>query len=444
MSKVINYFFYSFNEDYVKILLYNWSYFTMQKLLLKNIKQLVGIYDIAPKRLQGAEMKQLPAINNAWLAIEDGKFAAWGSMQDFPGISDWKDLEVIDCSGKLVLPSFVDSHTHIVYAGNREQEFVDRINGLTYDEIFAKGGGILNSVERLRKTSEDELYEQSLQRFNEVISLGTGAIEIKSGYGLDTESELRMLRVIRRLRDLNSIPVKATFLGAHAVPLEFKGDREAYLKKLLNEILPAIAAEKIADYMDVFCEKNYFTADETAVLLDAGAKYGLVGRVHAEQMSHSNGIKTAVQHGAISADHVEFCSDEDIELLKGSKTMATILPGAAYFLGLPLPPARKMIDAGLGIAFASDYNPGSCPSGNMMQMMSMACVQYKLNPEEAFNAVTVNTAYAMGLEGKAGMICIGNAANFIITKPISSLGFLSYAFGSSLIDTVLVNGLVKK
>lgn len=412
----------------------------MQKLLLKNIKQLIGVYENAPSRLEGKAMRQIPAIDNAWLAIEDGKFADWGSMQDFPGISDWKDLEIIDCAGKLVLPSFVDSHTHIVYAGNREQEFVDRINGLSYDEIFARGGGILNSVERLRATTEDDLFEQSLTRFNEVISLGTGAIEIKSGYGLDTESELKMLRVIRRLRNLNSIPVKATFLGAHAVPLEFKGDRQAYIKKLLNEMLPAIAEEKLADYIDIFCEKNYFDASETAQILDAGAKYGLVGKVHAEQMSHSNGIQSAVQHGAISADHVEYCSDEDIEMLKGSKTMATILPGAAYFLALPLPPARKMIDAGLGIAFASDYNPGSCPSGNMMQMMSMACVQYKLNPEEAFNAVTINTAYAMGLSGQAGAIVAGNAANFIVSKPISSLGFLSYAFGSNHIEKVAVQG----
>lgn len=412
----------------------------MQKLLLKNIKQLLGVYEIAPKRLDGAEMKQLPFINDAWLAIEDGKFADWGSMQDFPGISDWKGLEVIDCSGKLVLPSFVDSHTHVVYAGNREQEFVDRINGLSYDEIFARGGGILNSAEKLRATSENELYEQSLQRFNEVISMGTGAIEIKSGYGLDTESELKMLRVIRRLRDLNRIPVKATFLGAHAVPLEFKGNREAYLKKLLNEMLPAIADEKLADYIDVFCEKNYFTAAETATILEAGAKFGMIGKVHAEQMSHSDGIKTAVQCGALSADHLEFCSDEDIAILKGSKTMATILPGAAYFLSLPLPPARKMIDAGLGIAFASDYNPGSCPSGNMMQMMSMACVQYKLNPEEAFNAVSINSAYAMGLAGEAGSIVNGNAANFMLTKPITSLGFLAYSFGANHIDTVYCKG----
>lgn len=412
----------------------------MQKLLLKNIKQLIGIYEQVPLRLQGSEMKILPSIEDAWLAIDDGKFAAWGSMQDFPGISDWKGLEVLDCSGKMVMPSFVDSHTHIVYAGTREQEFVDRINGLTYDEIFARGGGILNSVERLRKTSEEDLYQQSLQRFEEVIAMGTGAIEIKSGYGLDIESELKMLRVIRRLRDLNRIPVKATFLGAHAVPLEFKGDRQAYLKKLLNEMLPAIAEEKLADYIDIFCEKNYFDAAETAQILEIGAKYGLQGKVHAEQMSHSNGIQTAVKYGAISADHVEYCNDEDIEALKGSKTMATILPGAAYFLGLPLPPARKMIDAGLGIAFASDYNPGSCPSGNMVQMMSMACVQYKLNPEEAFNAVTINTAYAMGLCGQAGAIVAGNAANFIVSKPIGSLGFLSYAFGSNHIEKVAVQG----
>ena len=412
----------------------------MSKLLLKNIKSLISIYDHPPERLSGKEMQQLPVLNNAWLACEDGRIADYGSMDEFPGITDWKDLEVIDCSGRMVMPCFADSHTHIVYAGNREQEFVDRINGLSYEEIAAKGGGILNSAQKLRVCSEDELFDQSLGRLKEVIAQGTGAIEIKSGYGLDLQSELKMLRVIRRLAGLDLIPVRATFLGAHAIPAEYKNNKAGYIDLLINDMIPAVASEKLATYIDVFCEKNYFDAGETKKILEAGLKHGLLPKVHAEQLSHSNGIKTAVEAGATSVDHLEYCSDEDIALLKRSKTMPTILPGAALFLGLPLPPARKMIDAGLPVAFASDYNPGSSPSGNMKLMMSLACIQYKLNPEEAFNAVTLNSAYAMGLQHEVGTITPGKRANLIITKEISSYGYLSYAFGSDLIDRVILNG----
>ncbi|MBL7902469.1 MAG: imidazolonepropionase [Bacteroidia bacterium] len=414
----------------------------MKKLLIKNIKTLVSVYEKAPAKLSGKAMAQLPCIENAWLACEEGKIAEYGSMEDFPGISDWKDLQVLDATGKLVLPGFVDSHTHLVYAGNRETEFVDRINGLSYEEIAARGGGILNSAQNLRTCSEDELFEQSKQRLREIITQGTVAVEIKSGYGLSTESELKMLRVIRRLRDLNWIPVKATFLGAHAIPVEFKGNKQGYLNLILDEMLPQIAKEGLADYIDAFCESNYFSAEDTRKIFEAGKKYGLTPRLHAEQLSHSNGIKTAVECGAISVDHLEFCTDADIELLKNSSTMPTVLPGAAFFLNLPLPPARKMIDAGLPVAFASDYNPGSSPSGNMKLMMSMACVQYKLNPEEAFNAVTINTAYSLGLENELGSITPGKRANLILTKNIPSLGFLPYAFGSDLIDTVILNGTV--
>lgn len=400
------------------------------------------MYEKAPVMLSGKAMAQLPCIENAWLACEEGKIAEYGSMEDFPGISDWKDLQVLDATGKLVLPGFVDSHTHLVYAGNRETEFVDRINGLSYEEIAARGGGILNSAQNLRTCSEDELFEQSKQRLREIITQGTVAVEIKSGYGLSTESELKMLRVIRRLRDLNWIPVKATFLGAHAIPAEFKGNKQGYLNLIIDEMLPQIAKEGLADYIDAFCESNYFSAEDTRKIFEAGKKYGLTPRLHAEQLSHSNGIKTAVECGAISVDHLEFCTDADIELLKNSSTMPTVLPGAAFFLNLPLPPARKMIDAGLPVAFASDYNPGSSPSGNMKLMMSMACVQYKLNPEEAFNAVTINTAYSLGLENELGSITPGKRANLILTKNIPSLGFLPYAFGSDLIDTVILNGTV--
>lgn len=414
----------------------------MQKLLLKNIKQLISIYEVAPEKLSGAHMKNLPCIDNAWLAAEDGLIVDFGTMDTFEGITDWKNLEIIDCENKIVMPCFADSHTHIVYSGNREQEFVDRINGLTYEEIAGRGGGILNSANKLRETSEDDLFEQSKQRLYEIILQGTGAVEIKSGYGLNLYSELKMLRVIKRLKDLNWIPVKATFLGAHAIPTEFKENKKGYIDLIINEMIPAISQEKLADFLDVFCEKNYFTSLETKQILEAGKKYGLIGKVHAEQLSHTNGIKTAIECEAISVDHLEFCNDNDIELLKNSATMPTILPGAAFFLGLPLPPARKMIDEGLAVAFASDYNPGSSPTGNMKLMLSMACIQYKLTPEEALNATTINSSYAMGLQNKVGTITNGKLANLIITKPINSYGFLPYAFGSNLIDTIILRGKI--
>lgn len=400
----------------------------------------MSVYDAAPQKLSGQDMKNLPGIENAWLACDNGLIADYGSMDDFPGITDWKGLEVIDCAGKIVMPCFADSHTHIVYAGNRTQEFVDRINGLTYEEIFSRGGGILNSAKKLRETSEDDLFNQSYERFKEVIAQGTGAIEIKSGYGLDLQSELKMLRVIKRLKDLNLIPVKATFLGAHAIPAEFKGNKQGYIDLLINDMLPAIEKEGLADYIDVFCEKNYFDEHETRHILEAGKKHGLIAKVHAEQLSHTNGIKAAVECGAASVDHLEFCNDNDIELLKNSNTMPTILPGAALFLNLQLPPARRMIDAGLPVAFASDYNPGSSPSGNMKLTMSLACIQYNLTPEEAMNAVTINSAFAMGQQNTVGTITPGKLANLIITKEINSFGYIPYAFGSDIIDKIILNG----
>lgn len=413
----------------------------MQKLLLKNIKSLISVYEINPEKLSGKEMKKLPCIENAWLACENGLIADYGSMDDFPGIIDWKELDVIDCSGKIVMPCFADSHTHLVYAGNREQEFADRINGLSYEEIAARGGGILNSVAKLRQTSEDDLFEQSKHRLKEIISQGTGAVEIKSGYGLDPDSELKMLRVIKRLKDLGWIPVKATFLGAHAIPVEYKNNKEGYIGLIIDTMLPAIANEELADFIDVFCENNYFTEQDTIKILNAGKNFGLRGKVHAEQLSHTNGIKAGVTCGAISVDHLEYCNDEDINRLKNSGTIPTILPGAAFFLGLPYPPARKMIDGGLPVALASDYNPGSSPSGNMKLMMSLACIQYKLTPEEAINAGTINSAAAMDLHHLAGTITIGKLANLIITKEISSYGFLSYAYGSDLVDSIIINGV---
>lgn len=412
----------------------------MGKLLIKNIQSLVQVYEHAPEKVCGKEMSLLPSIDNAWLAIENGLIADFGKMDDFPGISDWKDLEVIDAEGKIILPCYADSHTHIVFAGNRESEFVDRINGLSYEEIANRGGGILNSAMKLHNTTEDDLFEQSFKRFKEIISQGTGAVEIKSGYGLSLESELKMLRVIQRLKNLQIIPVKATFLGAHAIPANYKKNKQAYIDYVVNEMLPAVAAEKLADYIDVFCENGYFSAEETKKILEAGWKYGLTPKLHAEQLSHSNGIQTGIACKAISVDHLEYCNDNDIALLKNSRTMPTILPGAAFFLQLPLPPVRKMIDAGLPIAFASDYNPGSCPSGNMSLMMSLGCIQYKLNPNEVINAATINSAYAMGLSKETGSITTGKRANIIITKPISSVNYIPYAFGSNLIENVIING----
>jgi len=410
------------------------------KLLLKNIKSLVQVHEKNPGLVKGKDMGKLPCIDDAWLACENGRIADYGSMSNFPGITDWKDLEVVDCSGKLVLPGYCDSHTHIVFAGNREGEFVDRIKGLSYEEIAEKGGGIINSANLLQNTSEEDLYEQSLERFYEIIEQGTGAVEIKSGYGLTTESELKMLRVIKRLKDLNVIPVKATFLGAHAIPAAFKSNKEEYIRLVINEMIPAVTHEKLADYIDVFCERGYFSDEETKRILEAGLKHGLKAKVHAEQLSHSNGIKTAVVCRALSADHLEFCNDHDISLLLNSNTIATILPGAAFFLNLPLPPARKMIDAGLGIAFASDYNPGSSPSGNMNFVSSMACIQYKLTPEEAINACTINGACAMELENETGSITRGKLANFFITKSINSYSFIPYSFANQIIDSVYLNG----
>ncbi len=414
----------------------------MSKLLIKNIKTLVQVRETVVEKVCGKDMAQLPCIDNAWLAIDNGLIADYGKMDDFPGITDWKDLEVIDATDKIVMPCYADSHTHIVYAGNREGEFVDRINGLSYEEIAKRGGGILNSAQLLRKTDEEELFQQSLLRFNEIIKLGTGAVEIKSGYGLCLDAELKILRVIKRIKDLNIIPVKATFLGAHAVPVEFKDNKQGYIDLIINEMIPAIAKEKLADYIDVFCENNYFSASETKKIFEAGKKHGLIPKVHSEQLSHSNGTRIAIECGAISADHLEFVNDEDIALFKNSKTMPTILPGAAFFLSLPLPPARKMIDAGLPVAFASDYNPGSCPSGNMNFMMSLACIQYKLTPEEVINASTINSAYAMNLSAEVGSITVGKLANIFITKKINSYGFIPYSYANNLIETVIIKGKV--
>ncbi len=414
-------------------------------ILIKNIKSLVGVDDGLPLKISGKDMSLIHSIESSYLILEDGVIKDFGKMDDLPSSSfDFQGSAVIDASGKLVLPSFCDSHTHLVYATSREGEFVDRINGLTYQQVAERGGGILNSVKKLREASEEELYHSAWKRLDEIMLLGTGAVEIKSGYGLDTLSELKMLRVIRRLKDNHSLTIKSTFLGAHAIPVEYKNNKEGYIRLIIDEMMPRIAEEKLAHYCDVFCENGYFTNDETKKILEAGMKYGMKPKVHAEQLSHSGGIRAGVECNAISVDHLEYCSDADISALINSGTMPTLLPGAQFFLQLPCPPVRKIIDAGLPVALASDYNPGSSPSGNMMEMISLSCIQYKMTPEEAFNAATMNSAYAMDLSSTHGSIAIGKKANVIVTKEIPSLAYLPYSFGTNLIETVILNGEVKK
>jgi imidazolonepropionase len=409
------------------------------KLLLTNIKELLQVRQIAPAMVSGREMKELPTIKNAWLLIEDDLIHSFGKMEDLTTPSVDK---TIDCSGKIVLPSWCDSHTHLVYAGNREQEFVDRINGLSYQEIAEKGGGIVNSAKKLQNTSEVDLYKQSAQRLEEVMQLGTGAIEIKSGYGLTTEAEIKMLRVAKKLAKNYPIAIKTTFLGAHAIPTEYKGNKDGYLDLICNEMLPKVASERLADYIDIFCEEGYFSVSDTDRLLSEAKQYNLIPKIHVNQFTALGGVAMGVKHNALSVDHLEALTDEDIEALKNSHTMPVALPSCSYFLSIPYTPGRKIIDAGLPLALATDYNPGSTPSGNMNFVLATACIKMKLTPEEAINAATINGAYAMGLSKTHGSISIGKKANIIITKQIPSYGYLPYAFGSNLIDQVILNGKV--
>ncbi len=382
-------------------------------------------------------MKKLPTLKNAWVFISHGIIEAYGTMDKMGPHQGFKTL---DCSGKIVLPAWCDSHSHIVYAGNREQEFVDRINGLSYQEIAERGGGIVNSAKKLQETSEEALYHQSAVRVEEVMRLGTGAIEIKSGYGLTTEAELKMLRVAKKLSEEYPITIKTTFLGAHAIPTEFKNNKEGYLDLLCNEMLPKVAEEKLAEYIDVFCEEGYFSVADMERILSEGKKHNLTPKVHVNQFNSIGGIAAAVKHNALSVDHLEVLTDADLEALKNSETMPVALPSCSYFLSIPYTPGRKMIDAGLPLALATDYNPGSTPSGNMNFVVSTACIKMRLTPEEAINAATINGAYAMGLSKTHGSITKGKVANLIITKEIPSYGYLPYAFGSDLIDTVIING----
>lgn len=405
--------------------------------LITNIQELLQVRETSIAKVSGAEMAILPTIKNAFLILKDDLIHDFGSMDNLPEIN--ADT-IIDATGKVILPSWCDSHTHIVYAGNREQEFVDRINGFTYEEIANRGGGILNSAKKLNETSEEEIYEQSKVRLEEVMHLGTGAVEIKSGYGLTIEGELKMLRVIKKLSENYPITIKATFLGAHAFPVHYKDNKAGYIDEIITKMLPEIAQNKLADYVDIFCETGYFSVEETEKIMQAGIEFGLKPKIHVNQFNSIGGIQAGIKFKALSVDHLEIMNSEDIEALKNTETMPVALPSCSYFLSIPYTPAREMIKAGLPLALATDFNPGSTPSGNMNFVVATACVKMKMTPEEAINAATINGAYAMGISETHGSITKGKKANLILTKPISSYYQIPYAFGSNLIESVFLNG----
>ncbi len=410
----------------------------MQKILIKNIKGLAGIQEESQSPLRGNELANLQMLENAYLAIENGRIADFGSMEELAGVVDWTDLQVIDAEGKFVLPAFCDSHSHLVFAKSREEEFVDRIKGLGYEEIGKKGGGILNSARKLAEMSEDDLFEDAMKRLEEIKSYGTGAIEIKSGYGLTLEAELKMLRVVKRLKEVSDVTIKATFLGAHAFPAAYKADKEAYVDLVINEMLPKVVEEGLADYIDAFCERNYFTAEQLDRILKAGVEAGLKPKIHVNQFSVMGGVQVGIKHGAVSVDHLEEMSEEDFKSLSESSTIATALPSCSFFLNIPYSPVRDMLNRNIAVALATDYNPGSTPSGNMQLVQSLACIKMRLTPEEALNAVTVNGAAAMELSEELGSITIGKKANLIITKPMPSMAYMAYAFGENCVEQTLL------
>jgi len=405
-------------------------------ILFKNIKELIQVRETSIDFLSGKEMNVLPTLKNAFLLVENGLISDFGFMEDCPDI----EIKTIDATGKMILPSWCDSHTHLVYAGNREDEFVDRINGLSYKEIADNGGGILNSAKRLQETSEEDLFNQSKIRLENIIQLGTGAVEIKSGYGLTKEAELKMLRVVKKLNTDYPIEIKATFLGAHAVPENYKDNKSGYLQMLIDDILPAIQKENLADFIDIFCETGYFSVADTQQILAAGKKYGLIGKIHVNQFTSIGGIQAGIKNDVLSVDHLEEMRTEDINALKGTKTMLVALPSCSYFLSIPYTPARRMIDEGLPMALATDYNPGSTPSGNMNFVVATACIKMKMTPEEAINAATINGAYAMNLQDKVGTITKGKLANLILTQKINSYNFIPYSFGNHCIEKVFLKG----
>ena len=411
-------------------------------LLVKNIGCIVGIDESGRERVEGRDMAEIGTLEDAWLLARDGRIVDYGTMDTMPEV---EGCELLDARGGWLFPSFCDSHTHIVYAGSREQEFLDKINGLSYEEIAKRGGGILNSADRLHDTSEDELYRQAMERVEEIVSMGTGLVEIKSGYGLRLEDELKILRVIRRIKESAPVAVRATFLGAHAVGRAYKGRQAEYVEHVCRDMIPAVAKEGLADFVDVFCDRGFFTVEETAKIIETGAKYGLRAKIHANELAVSGGVEVGVEHGALSVDHLESMGDEQVEALRGTRTMPTMLPGCAFFLGIGYPPARKMIDSGLAVALASDFNPGTAPSGNMRFVVSLASIKMKMTPAEALNAATLNSAAAMGESRDYGSITRGKVANFYTTKPLPSLAYLPYAHQTPIIRDIVLNGkLIKK
>ncbi len=413
------------------------------KTVIKNISQLIQVEEKPRKWVAGSDMAELHCVNDAFLEMENGYITAYGNMNDWTGIDDWNNTIIIDADGGMVFPSYCDSHTHLVFAASREDEFVDRINGLSYEEIARKGGGILNSARKLQNASEEELLKGTLQRANEIMLMGTGAVEIKSGYGLTLDAELKMLRVIKKLKEISPLTIKPTFLGAHALPQEYKGNKDAYMDLVIQEMLPQVAEEGLAEYVDIFCEDGYFDVADTERLLEAAQQYGLIPKTHVNQFNVIGGVLASVKYRALSVDHLEVISPEDIEALKGTNCMPTLLPSCSFFLGIPYGPARDLIQAGLPLALASDYNPGSTPSGNMNFVSSLGCIQLKMTPEEVINATTINTAYAMGVSDKLGSIAIGKKANLFITKPMPSYAYLPYAFGHHHIETIILNGEIQ-
>ncbi len=413
------------------------------RILIKNIKEIVQIAEPSRTKLSGSAMSSLPSLNNAWLTINDDLIEDFGSMDEWNGVDDWTNLEVIDAADKLVLPCWCDSHTHLVFSGSRETEFVDRINGLSYEEIANKGGGILNSAKRLSRTSEEELFEQALARMKEISLQGTGAVEIKSGYGLSVDSELKILRVIKKLKSESPLSIKATFLGAHAIPTNYKDKRQDYIDLIIEEMLPQIKDENLADYIDVFCETNYFTVEEMSQVLEAGALIGLKPKVHVNQFTSLGGIQEAIKQKAISVDHLEVMEEADFKAVVSSDIIPTLLPSCSFFLKIPYAPAKELIKRGAPVALATDYNPGSTPSGNIPFVISLACIKMGLTPEQAINAVTINGAAAMELNEAHGSIGKGKKANIIITKKIPSYSYIPYSFGSNLIETVIISGNIQ-
>ncbi len=407
------------------------------RTLIKNIKELVQVERQPKLRVCGKDMAQMETVKNAYLIVEDDKISAFGPMSELKEQSFDKE---VDATGRMVFPSFCDSHTHLVYAGSREIEYIDKIRGLSYDEIAKRGGGILNSAKRVQEASEQQLYDDAMARLEQIIRFGTGAVEIKSGYGMTPEAELKMLRVIRRLKENSPLTIKSTLLGAHGIPMEYRGRQEKFVDLVIDQMIPQAAAEGLADYIDVFCDAGFFTVEDTERMLEAGARYGMRPKIHANEMACSGGIQCAVKYNALSCDHLEYTGEVEIQCLLSSETMPTVLPGAAFFLNMQHAPVRRMMEAGLPVAMASDYNPGSSPSGNMQLIVSFACVNYRMLPEEAINATTINSGYAMGVSDVLGSIAVGKRANFYITTPIPTYEYLPYAYGENKVARTFLNG----